>query len=110
MRIQKFIPILLPDTIIIIVLIIFSYINRKEKFETTAPVTDAKTERKSEIANKIFGFISKDTKYKDYLEFLVSIKNISINLLDEEVFFDFKFTAKNNQLTTDYIMSKMTDV
>ena len=33
-----------------------------------------------------------------------------MNLLDEEVFFDFKFTAKNNQLTTDYIMSKMTDV
>ncbi len=92
-------------TIGIVILIIFLSRN-KEGF---SPEDDKKIEEKNRIAKSVLNFIDENTTYKNYLDHLISINNVSYNLLEQEVFFEFKFLKKNKKLTQKNIFDKMSD-
>lgn len=93
---------------IVLVLLVGGYffVNR-EQFEATEPVRS----EKEVLADKISAFMTKDTKYTEYLDFLVTNKNTSYKLLDQETFYEMKTRKKNTGLLLpETIQEYMTDM
>jgi hypothetical protein len=92
---------------IAIVLIYFIYTRLTKQTEN---LTETDT-NKDELANEILNFMNPNTEYKDYLDFLVKIPyNLSMKILDQEVFYEMKFLVKSNKLSKDTIKQYLTDM
>jgi hypothetical protein len=79
------------------------YTRKKESFNT------ASEQGKHVMSNKIKAFLQKDTKYTEYLDFLVENKNTSYKLLKQETFYKLKDLLKQGELTDTALVSFMDD-
>jgi hypothetical protein len=59
------------------------------------------------VIDRLMGFITVDTTFGDYINFLSSIKNTNLHIIDNEVFATFKSLKKRNNLTKKEIMNEM---
>jgi len=62
------------------------------------------------LSKDISSFITKDTTYSEYLDFLKSKSNKSYNIISQETFFELKFMAKKNTLTPQVVAKYINDV
>jgi hypothetical protein len=95
---------------IVIVLMYFIYTRLKKQTENLTE-TQSENENKDKLANEILNFINPNTEYKDYLDFLVKIPyNLSMKILEQEVFYEMKFLVKSDKLSKDTITQYLTDM
>lgn len=61
------------------------------------------------VIEQIFMYINNNPtgEFIDYINFLSSIKNTNLHIIDNEVFVTFKLLKKKNMFTTDDIKSAM---
>lgn len=91
---------------IIVIAVIIYLVFSKQKENLTVDQT-----KKDKLANDIVKFLKKDTEYKEYLDFLTKIPyNLSIKILDQEVFYEMKFLLKNKKLNANEIKKYITDM
>ena len=64
--------------------------------------------KKVDMADIIVNFINENTTFKDYLEFMSNTKNAYNNLLSPDTFYELKFLKRNNSLTRENVINKMT--
>jgi hypothetical protein len=92
--------------IAVLIYIIYNIIavyNKKENFDSTLSQSDM------DNAKLIFDFFDKksDIIYPDYLDYLVSIKNTNLKIINQDTFHDFKALKKINKLTIQDIVNAM---
>lgn len=89
--------------IIIICIIAFYFI-----FYKTENMTNVTSEQQTIIEN-IFTYINNNpsAEFVDYINFLTSIKNTNLNIIDNEVFVTFKLLKKKNMFSIDDIKVAM---
>ena len=77
--------------------------NTKEK------ITKVDNDKNTVTAKQVYRyFIDKNNMdFVDYINFLTAIKNTNLNIIDLEVFYEFKLLKKNNKLTLDSILNAM---
>lgn len=92
-------------TIAIIAVLFYFYLTRVAP-EGLENVNDYKRD----LAAKILNFMDTESKYGEYLQFLVDNKNRSYKLLDNEVFTQFRLLKKKNILTIGDILMEMDDI
>jgi hypothetical protein len=63
----------------------------------------------TDVADIIINFINENTTFKDYLELMSNTKNVYSNLLSPDTFYELKFLKRNDSLTRDHVMNKMTN-
>lgn len=91
---------------IIVIAVVIYLVFSKQKENLTVDQT-----KKDKLANDIVKFLKKDTEYKEYLDFVVKIPyNLSIKILDQEVFYEMKFLLKNNNLNANSVKKYITDM
>jgi hypothetical protein len=62
-----------------------------------------------QIIDKIYDYIinDPDITFVDYINFLSSVKNTNLNIIDNEVFVTFKLLQKKKMFSKDDIISAM---
>lgn len=65
------------------------------------------SEKDQIIVDALFNYITPETTFADYLNFLTSIKNINLNIIDNDVFSTIKALKKKNLLKKEDIISEM---
>ena len=61
------------------------------------------------LAESIKNYITEDTKYPDYLDFLTNHGNTSYKILEQETFYTLKSLKKMGKLTTEDIVPYLSD-
>jgi hypothetical protein len=95
--------------IIALVIIFLVYIfNNYKSFQFKENLENVSPENKL-IIDQIYDYFMNDkaTKYTAYLDFLISIKNKNLSLINSDVFSNFKFLRKRNELTKNDIAKEM---
>ena len=59
------------------------------------------------VIDKLFDFITPETTFSDYVNFLSSIKNTNLHIIDNEVFATFKSLKKRKMFTKQDIITEM---
>lgn len=59
------------------------------------------------IIDALFKYITPKTSFADYINFLTSIKNTNLHIIDNQVFSTFIALKKRNLLTKEDIISEM---
>jgi hypothetical protein len=59
------------------------------------------------IIDRLFTFITPETTFPDYINFLTSVQNTNLHIIDDEVFATFKALKKRNMLTKNDIVNEM---
>jgi hypothetical protein len=77
--------------------------------KTKEKITNVDNDKNTVIAKQVYRyFIDKNNMdFVDYINFLTAIKNTNLNIIDLEVFYEFKLLKKNNKLTLDSILNAM---
>jgi hypothetical protein len=65
------------------------------------------SEKDKIIVDALFNYITPETTFADYLNFLSSIKNTNLNIIDNDVFSTIKALKKKNLLKKEDIISEM---
>lgn len=65
--------------------------------------TENLTNTNIDITNKIKNFITPNTTFIEYINFLKENDNRSYNLITQDTFFELKFLSKQNKLTNEVI-------
>lgn len=92
-----------------VLLAVISFVVIFKRKEGLANTTE--DENKDTLADDILNFLKEDTEYKDYLDYLSTIPyNLSMKILDQDVFFELRFMVKNNTLTKNKIKEYITDM
>jgi hypothetical protein len=89
--------------IILAVLVIFYFLFLKtEGMSNVSPETQLHVDQ-------IYTYImnNPDLTFSDYINFLTSIKNTNLEIIDNEIFVSFKLLHKRNMLSKDDILSSM---
>ena len=86
---------------IILFIFIFMFFSKKESF---TPTND-----KERFAVSLFNFITDNTTFSEYVDFLIKQKNKSINITKTDVFYEFKYLKKSNNLSIEKLLSYMKD-
>lgn len=78
-------------------------LSKKETFKSTLSTKD------SENAKLILNFFKKSDNYDfvDYINYLTSIKNTNLRIINQETFYEFKTLNKLNKLTLQDIEASM---
>jgi hypothetical protein len=96
-------------SIIALVIIFLVYVfNNYTNFQFKENLENVSPENKL-IIDQIYDYFINDkaTKYTAYLDFLISIKNKNLSLINSDVFSNFKFLRKRNELTKTDIAKEM---
>lgn len=91
---------------IIIILFLYFYNSSPSALEK---MTNSSNYAES-LSKDISSFITTNTTYTEYLDFLKSKSNKSYNIINQETFFELKFMAKNNSLTPQIVAKYINDV
>ena len=77
--------------------------------KTKEKITNVDNDKNTVIAKQVYRyFVDKNNMdFVDYINFLTAIKNTNLNIIDLEVFYEFKLLKKNNKLTLDSILNAM---
>ena len=77
--------------------------------KTKEKITNVDNDKNTVTAKQVYRyFIDKNNMdFVDYINFLTAIKNTNLNIIDLEVFYEFKLLKKNNKLTLDSILNAM---
>jgi len=80
-----------------------------ELTKTKEKITNVDNDKNTVIAKQVYRyFVDKNNMdFVDYINFLTAIKNTNLNIIDLEVFYEFKLLKKNNKLTLDSILNAM---
>jgi len=80
-----------------------------ELTKTKEKITNVDNDKNTVTAKQVYRyFIDKNNMdFVDYINFLTAIKNTNLNIIDLEVFYEFKLLKKNNKLTLDSILNAM---
>ena len=92
------------DNRISFILIIGVVVSFYFMFYKSEKLTNVSSEDQS-IIEKIFMYINNnpESEFVDYINFLTSIKNTNLDIIDNEVFVTFKVLKKKNMFTMDDI-------
>lgn len=88
----------------IFIYIIYTSMSKKEKFESVLPEKDA------ENAKLILEFFKKSNEkldFVDYINYLLSIKNTNLKIINQETFYQLKTLNKLNKLSLKDIEALM---
>lgn len=87
--------------IIILYVLFFNVPHTKEKMTNVS-------EKDQIIIDSVFDYINAhEGTFADYINFLTSIKNTNLNIIDSQVFATFNVLKKRNLLTKQDILSEM---
>jgi hypothetical protein len=87
--------------ILLLAFIIYYFFTNYESF-TNLSIQD------QDFVSKLFDYINNnDLSYGDYLQYLNSVKNTNLKIIDNEVFVGFKIAKKNKTFTKESISSEM---
>lgn len=80
----------------------------KEGITNVASVSNIENK---EIAKKVYQYFvdHKTVDFVDYINFLTSIKNTNLDIIDLEVFYELKSLNKKGKLTLESILNEMTN-
>ena len=87
--------------IIAVAFILYLFIYKKDRFDN---ISDKTRNQIDEIYNYI---LNNDPSYTDYLNYLISIHNTNLHLIDSEVFALFKGSKKRGTFTKEMIIEEM---
>lgn len=73
---------------------------------TKETMTNVST-RDQNVIDQLFTFITPETTFADYINFLTSIQNTNLHIIDDEVFATFKSLKKRNMFTKNDIVTEM---
>lgn len=84
---------------------------RKEGITNVASVSSLTSNENKEIAKKVYQYFvdHKTVDFVDYINFLTSIKNTNLDIIDLEVFYELKSLKKKGKLTLENILNEMTN-
>jgi ABC-type dipeptide/oligopeptide/nickel transport system permease component len=89
--------------LLILIAIVFAYFFffKKDTFQNVSPEINQQIDQ-------IYDYImNNDPKYTNYLDFLISIHNTNLELINAEVFSLFKGAKKRNMFTKEMILEEM---
>lgn len=87
--------------IIIALVLAYFFLFKKDKFENVSPEINTQIDQ-------IYDYImNNDAKYTDYLDFLITIRNTNLEIINAEVFSLFKAAKKRNTFTKEMILEEM---
>lgn len=87
--------------IIAVAFILYLFMYKKDTFNNISDET-------RDQIDKIYDYIVfNDPSYTDYLNFLISIHNTNLHLIDSEVFALFKGSKKRSTFTKEMILEEM---
>jgi hypothetical protein len=88
--------------VVAVVVVYYLFINKTEK------MTNVSIEQQ-QVINDIYKYIvnNPNVNFPDYIEFLLSIKNTNLNIIDNEVFVTFKLLQKKKMFSITDIISAM---
>ena len=71
--------------------------------KTKEKITNVDNDKNTVIAKQVYRyFVDKNNMdFVDYINFLTAIKNTNLNIIDLEVFYEFKLLKKKNKLKLD---------
>ncbi len=93
------------NNLILLALVLFAvyyfFFNTKEK------LTDLTPEQQT-FVDGLYDFINnRDVTFEEYLQYLNSVQNINLKIIDNEVFVGFKIAKKKGQFTKQSIAAEM---
>lgn len=65
------------------------------------------SEENQKVVDALFDYITPETTFADYINFLTSIKNTNLNIIDNDVFSSIKALKKKGLLKKEDIISEM---
>ena len=83
-----------------IILYIFFFGYKKESMTNIS-------EENQKVVDALFDYITPETTFADYINFLTSIKNTNLNIIDSDVFSSFKALKKKDLLKKEDIILEM---
>lgn len=89
--------------IIIVCILVFYFMFYKSEY-----MTNVSSDQQSFI-DKLYVYITDnpDITFSDYINFITSIKNTNLNIIDNEVYVTFKLLKKKNMFSKDDIKEAM---
>jgi hypothetical protein len=93
------------NILIIIAIMVLVYFLLNNNTEKMTNITD----KEQEQINKVYNYVvdNQNSSFADYINYLTSIKNTNLHIIDNEVFVTFKLLQKKNMFSKDDIISAM---
>ena len=72
-------------------------------------ITNVENDKNTEVAKQVYKYFidTKNIDFVDYINFLTSIKNTNLKIIDLEVFYELKSLKKKGKLTLDSVRGEM---
>lgn len=87
--------------IVVCLIVVYFFINTKEK------LTNNTTDTHTLHAEKLLNFITPDTTFTSYLDFITNNNITSLKLINQEIFYELKIKKQLGLLNNDYLVTLM---